>query len=131
MSAMSESPDVERLHRTWQALAEGDLGAMEAALASDARWRAIEDGPWNCENRQAIIEVMGRNLETGLRGRIEETIQDGERIVVAFRPEQPFQGERPLDDGIAYVVVTMRDGQIVEMKGSADRANAISYVQTG
>jgi hypothetical protein len=29
------------------------------------------------------------------------------------------------------VVVTMRDGQIVEMKGCADRANAISYVQTG
>jgi hypothetical protein len=98
---------------------------------ADARWRAIEDGPWNCENRETIIEVMGRNLETGLRGRIEETIQDGERIVVAFRPEQPFQGERPLDDGIAYVVVTMRDGQIVEMKGCADGANAISYVQTG
>lgn len=98
---MSVSPDVELLHRTWQALAEGDLGAMEAALASDARWRAIEDGPWNCENRQTIIEVMGRNLETGLRGRIEETIQDGERILVAFRPKQPFQGERPLDDDIA------------------------------
>lgn len=29
------------------------------------------------------------------------------------------------------MVVTMRDGQIVEMKGCADRANAISYVQTG
>ena len=50
---------------------------------------------------------------------------------MAFRPEQPFHGERPLDDGIAYVVVTMRDGQIVEMKGCADRANAISYAQTG
>jgi hypothetical protein len=106
---------------------------MEAALAlaSDAKWRAIEDGPWNCENRETIIEVMGCNLETGLRGRIEETIQDGERIIVALRPEQPFHGERPLDDGIAYVVVAMRDGQIVEMKGCADGANAISYAQAG
>jgi len=75
---------------------------------------------------------LDRYRRTGRQARlIEETIQDGERIVVAFRPEQPFQGERPLDDGIAYVVVTMRDGQIVEMKGCADRANAISHVQTG
>jgi hypothetical protein len=102
---------------------------VEAGFAADARWRAIEDGPWTCENRGAIVEVMTRNLANGLRGRINESRVRG--IVVAFRPEQSFPGGLPLDDGVAYVVVRMRDGLIVEMKGCADRASAIAYAQTG
>jgi len=100
-------------------------------LAPDAKWHAIEEGPWSCQNRRAIIDMLGRHVEGGLRGRIEETIQDGPRVVVAFRPEQPVGGGRPLDDGIAYMVVTIRDGKIVEMKGCADRTSAISYARTG
>ena len=74
---------------------------------------------------------MSRNLAGRLRGRIEETIQDGSRVIVAFRPEQPMQIDRPVDDGIAYMVVTIRDGRIVEMKGCADRSAAVSYAQSG
>ena len=88
----------------------------------------MEDGQL-CDGRKAIIDVMSRNIGGRLRGRIEETIQDGPRVVVAFRPEQPAQLDRPVDEGIAYMVVTIRDGQIVEMKGCADRAIALSYVQ--
>jgi hypothetical protein len=38
-------------------------------------------------------------------------------VIVAFRPEQPEQLDRPVDEGIAYMVVTIRDGHIVELKG--------------
>jgi hypothetical protein len=34
-----------------------------------------------------------------------------------------------LDQGIAYMVVTIRDGEIVEMQGCADRTAAMSYAQ--
>jgi ketosteroid isomerase-like protein/catechol 2,3-dioxygenase-like lactoylglutathione lyase family enzyme len=128
---MSDSPDVALVHRAWEPHTRGDLSVIEAALAPDARWRAVQDGPWNCENRRAILDVMKRNLANGLRGRIEETIQSGQRILVAFRPEQPWQGERPLDDGIAYIVLTMRDGKIIEMKGCVDRSSALTYMETG
>jgi hypothetical protein len=64
-----------------------------------------------------------------LRGRIEGTIQTGPRVLVAFRPEQPSDtGDRPLDDGIAYMVVTISDGKIIELKGCADRATAQAYL---
>jgi hypothetical protein len=52
-------------------------------------------------------------------------------VIVAFRPEQPAQLDRPVDEGIAYMVVTIRDGHIVEMKGCADRSAAVSYAQGG
>jgi hypothetical protein len=52
-------------------------------------------------------------------------------VIVAFRPEQPARLDRPVDEEIAYMVVTIRDGRIVEMKGCADRSAAVSYAQRG
>ena len=84
---MSESADIELLHRAWEAMSvDRDLSVLEGALASDAKWRGVNDGPWICEDRKMILEVMERNLTRGLTGQIEETIEVGERIVVAFRP---------------------------------------------
>jgi ketosteroid isomerase-like protein len=128
MNAMAESREVELLRRAWEAMAQGDLTVLEYTLAPDAQWHGIED--WQlCENRTAILDLMRRNLPGRLRGTIEETIQDGSRVIVAFRPAEPAQVDRPLDDGIAYMVVTIRDGQIIEMKGCADRAAAIAHSQ--
>lgn len=129
---MSESTDIELLHRAWEAMSgAGDLSVLEGALDPEAKWRGVEDGPWICENRKMILKVMERNLHGGLVGRIEETVEVGGRIVVAFRPDQPRNDGRPLDQGIAYVVVMMRDGRVVELKGCADRAAAMTYAQTG
>jgi ketosteroid isomerase-like protein len=129
---MSESTaDIQLLHRAWEAMSRaGDLSVLEGALDPDAQWLGVEDGQL-CENRKMILEVMKRNLPRGFAGRIEETVEVGGRIVVAFRPDQPRNDERPLDNGIAYVVVTMRDGLVVELKGCADRAAAMTYAQTG
>jgi ketosteroid isomerase-like protein len=128
MTAMGESPEIELVRRTWESLIQGGPEVLGEVLAPDAQWYGVEDGQL-CDGRKAVIDVMSRNLSGRLRGRIEETIQDGPRVIVAFRPEQPAQLDRPLDQGIAYMVVTIHDGQIVEMKGCADRAIALSYVQ--
>jgi ketosteroid isomerase-like protein len=125
---MGESPEIEVVRRAWEAMIEGGPEILGDVLAPDARWYGVEDGQL-CDGRKAIIDVMSRNLAGRLRGRIEETIQEGSRVIVAFRPEQPARVDRPLQEGIAYMVVTVRDGHIVEMKGCADRAIALSYVQ--
>jgi ketosteroid isomerase-like protein len=128
---MSESTDIELLHRAWEAMSgAGDLSVLEGALYPDAQWLGVEDGQI-CENRKMILTVMKRNLIRGFAGRIEETLEIGGRIVVAFRPDQPRYDGRPLDQGIAYIVVTMRDGRVIELKGCANRAAAMTYTQTG
>jgi len=132
MNTMSDSPEVELLHRAWGAMTGGDFSVLKDSLAEDAKWRSVDEGPTNCEGRSTIIEVMRRNLQGRLRGRIEETIQTDSRVIVAFRPEQSSgAGSRPLDDGIAYMVVTISDGKITELKGCADRAAAVIYAQSG
>ncbi|MGH2853582.1 MAG: nuclear transport factor 2 family protein [Solirubrobacteraceae bacterium] len=127
---MNETHEVELLRRAWEAMAQGNLTVLEHTLAPDAKWHGVEDGQL-CGNRTAILNVIGRNLPGRLRGRIEETIQDGPRVIVAFRPEQPAQVDRPLDQGIAYMVVTVRDGKIIEMKGCVDRTAALAYSHSG
>jgi ketosteroid isomerase-like protein len=127
---MGESPEIELVRRAWDALTAGRLEVLDEVLAPDARWYGVEDGQL-CDGREAIIDVMSRNLAGRLRGRVEEAIQDGSRVIVAFRPEQPAQLDRPVDRGIAYMVVTVYDGYIVEMKGCADRSVAVSYARSG
>jgi ketosteroid isomerase-like protein/predicted enzyme related to lactoylglutathione lyase len=130
MSVINESPELALIGRLWAAVSGGDLSVLEQELAADARWRAVTDGPWNCEGREAIIDTMRRNLVGRVRGTIEEMIQDGPRVLVAFRPEAPLpNSERPLDDGIAYMVVTIRNGKVVELKGCANRAAATAYLE--
>jgi ketosteroid isomerase-like protein len=122
------SRDLEELVRqTWESLSRRDLRALEAVLAPDARWRAVEDGPWNCENRAAILEVMGHNLAHGLSGRVEEVIELDDRAIVAFRPDRQDPEGWPLDEGIRYLVLTTHAGLITEMKGCIDRRTALAY----
>jgi ketosteroid isomerase-like protein len=132
VTTISDSPEIELLHRAWEAIRSGDFVVLEDSLAEDALWRSVEEGPTNCEGASTIIEVMSRNLAGRLRGSIEETIQTGPRVLVAFRPEQPSDaGNRPLDAGIAYMVLTVSDGKITELKGCVDRTAATIYAQTG
>jgi ketosteroid isomerase-like protein len=127
---MGESPEIELVRRAWDALIAGGPDVLGEVLAPEAQWYGVEDGQL-CDGCKAIIDVMRRNLAGRLRGRIEETMQHGPRVIVAFRPERPAQLDRPVDEGIAYMVVTIRDGHIVEMNGCADRPAAVSYARSG
>jgi hypothetical protein len=58
---MSESTDIELLHRVWEAMSgAGDLSVLEGALDPEAQWLGVEDGQI-CENRKMILAIMKRN----------------------------------------------------------------------
>jgi hypothetical protein len=120
--------DPQLVHRTWDALRRSDL-AVEAAFAPDAKWRAVEDGPHNCDSRAEILEAMKDSIAGGLSGRIEEVFDVAGRTVVAFRPTDDRARAWPLDHGMRYVVLSLRGGLITEMKGCADRRAALLYAE--
>jgi ketosteroid isomerase-like protein/catechol 2,3-dioxygenase-like lactoylglutathione lyase family enzyme len=128
---MDDSQELELVRSVWEATTRGDLSTLESALAEDARWRTVWEGPTNCEGRSTIVETIGRNL-AGVRGSIDEMVQAGSRVIVGFRSERPPDAaDRPLDNGLAYMVVTIAGGKITELKGCVDRASAIRYAETG
>jgi ketosteroid isomerase-like protein len=116
---------------TWAALAGGDIEPLEAVLAPDARWRAVHDGPWNCDGARAIVEVMTRNLANGLSGAVDDAFTVGDRVVVAFRPDHHDNDAWPLDDGIRYVVVSTAGDLVTEIKGCLNREVALAYAAAG
>jgi ketosteroid isomerase-like protein len=123
--------DTERFVRDiWTAIASGDLAPLEAALSPEAKWRAVEDGPWNCKNRSMILRVM-RNRRRELGGDIDSVSDLGDRIVVGFRPTTHSPDSWPLDNGVRYVVLTLRDGLVIEMKGCIDHRTALEYAGAG
>jgi ketosteroid isomerase-like protein len=123
--------DIELVTRLWESVQAGDLDALEAVLAPGARWIPAVEGWAECPDRRTILEVMRRNRSQGaMRGELAELIPHGDRLVAGFRPGRTVPNERPLDDGIAYIVVTVRDGVITELKGCADRAAALSYAES-
>jgi ketosteroid isomerase-like protein len=129
--AARSGSEIDLVRRCFQALIQGDYAVLEASLAEDAKWRTVEEGASNCEGRATIIGIMRRNLGGRLKGEIEGAVQDGTRVIVGFRPERPSDAEgRPLEAGLAYMVVTIQDGQITELKGCADRAGATAYART-
>jgi hypothetical protein len=113
----------------WDARSHGDLAPLEVALVPEAKWRAVEDGPWNCESAAAIVAVMRGQLADGFSGRIEDAFEAGERVIVAFRPDRHDPGMWPLEDGIRYLVVSFAGDRVSELKGCAGRAAALAYAE--
>ncbi len=130
MTSISKSPQIELLRRCFDAWSERDYKRLEHALASDARWLPAVPDAEACQGRATIIEVMSRNSAGRPRGEIAEMTQCGSRVLVGFRPAaHATPQERPLDQGIAYLVVTLGDDQITELKGCRDRASALQYAE--
>jgi ketosteroid isomerase-like protein len=120
---------VQIVRDAWEAVERGDLDAIEAVLAPDAKWRGVEDGPWNCEDRSMILNALTRDVLDGYSMHLEDAFERNERVIVAIRPDARKQSTWPLEDGIRHLVVTAGDGVITEMKGCADRREAIDYAE--
>lgn len=56
-------------------------------------------------------------------------IGHGARIAVAFRPAGATPPERPLQEGLAWVVVTVAGERISELRGFASRAQALEWAR--
>jgi ketosteroid isomerase-like protein len=122
--------NAEFVRGTWDAIADGDLDVLESVLTPDARWLAVEDGAWNCENREMILAAMRHNVEGGLPGTIEEVLDVGpERVLVGFRPDHHGPTAWPLDEGVRYLVLSLRGERVSEIKGCATRVAAVAYAE--
>jgi ketosteroid isomerase-like protein len=119
------------VREAWAAVLVGDLAPLGAALAPDAVWRPVVEGPWNCESRTAIVNAMSYMVTKGLTGSIDDVTDVGDRVVVGFRPDHHAPQAWPLDNGVRYLVATVSDGLVTELKGCATQAAALAYAAAG
>ncbi len=107
--------DTALLRRAWAAFARGDVAAATDALHPQVRWYAAgdPDGEGSCHSREDAAAFLQRALADGLTAELLDVRDAGDRLVAVIHTHAPPEWERSEDPH--GELVTIRDGQIVEM----------------
>ena len=55
---MTEASGTDVIERGLAAWSRGDLDALEAILDPAVTLRAMQPGPWDCQNREAVMQLL-------------------------------------------------------------------------
>jgi ketosteroid isomerase-like protein len=97
----------------------GELGPVEAALAPDVNWFAVEPDQGACRNRDEVLRRLGELVDQGEKFELDELVQAGDRLAVA---------SRDTDGSHWWWLFTVRDGKVVRMDDQPDRETALPAV---
>jgi len=112
------------------AFAAGDLGALEALLASDVELLWYEPGNWDCHGRDEVTALFRqRQAEGQLRPYPVRIDPVNERTVVVSEAE-PGTRRGPEPYPVA-TVVTIDGGRIVRMRQYRTREDALRHASGG
>lgn len=107
--------DAELVRDAWNAFARGDVDAALAVMDPNVRWHGAGDGEHEagCHGREEVLAFIRQALADGVTAELLDVRPVGDRLVTVVQTRVPPEwGERPEPHG---EVVTVRDGQIVEM----------------
>lgn len=120
----------------YQAYSQGDMTGMLALIHPDLEWTyldpAVADSePQTCHGRPQLLHALQRQADSGLTSQVEELASAGDQVmVVVHTPGLDQRRARPADDR-NYLVLTLRDGQVVAMRACRDRAEAAARAGLG
>lgn len=107
-------------------LEAADLDAYADLLDSGVRWGLPGDPVPPCRNRAQVLAWYRRGREAGTRARVVETVVAGDKLLVGLKvardsaPDAAAESDR-------WQVLTVRDGQIIDITGFGDRAEAAAW----
>ncbi|HEV3228687.1 MAG TPA: nuclear transport factor 2 family protein [Solirubrobacteraceae bacterium] len=121
---MSES-NAELARLGFEAIARGDLDAIEDLLDREVQWHGGHPGPWSCHNREDALDFIRQARSNGRVGELVDVIEAGERVVVVMRPPGALADSA---DELRANVTTFRDGKVVEMQAYPSVSAALQAV---
>jgi RimJ/RimL family protein N-acetyltransferase/ketosteroid isomerase-like protein len=117
----------ELARRVAAALEAGDLTAFRDLLHPAARWGPPGHPAPPCRSREDVLSWYRRARDSGARARVAEAVVSGDRILVGLKviPAPVAVGHG--GDHDRWQVLTVRDGQVAEIVGFDDRAEAAAW----
>jgi uncharacterized protein len=128
--------NVTMVRTAYEAYARGDLPALLSVVDPDLEWTYLDPNiphpePQVCHGRVELERALGGLAEHRFRAELEEVAGVGDRVMVCVRiPGLDAQRGRAGDDR-SYVVLTIRDGRIVQLRDCRDREEARSLAGLG
>jgi ketosteroid isomerase-like protein len=127
------SDENETLVRTaYEAYAQGDTTSLLALVHPDLEWTYLDPAfpdpePQTCHGRPELAWALERQARSGLTSRLEEVICHGDKVMVVVHTPG-VDGHRARQAGDRnYLVLTLRQQQVVAMRACRDRAEAAAF----
>jgi len=110
------------------ALDSADLAAIGELLHPDVRWGAPGDPEPSCRNRAQVLAWYRRGRDAGVRARVAEVVAHGDKILVGLTVAgRAGADEKAGAESDRWEVLTVGEGQIVDIRGFDDRGEAADY----
>jgi ketosteroid isomerase-like protein len=117
--------------RWLDALRSGDLAALEEILAPSVVWRGVVPDAI-CHDRDEVIALLREQIAEGLPDVYAVECVAGESsFAVGYRATDLTEVAGEPLPGQIWNVMTIRDGEIVEMKDFAQRNDALRAAEAG
>jgi ketosteroid isomerase-like protein len=81
-------------------------------------------GPWDCHDREQVLETFRCQYDHGVRANFGEPIEAGDKVILDVRPYRQDEHGNKTGDRL-WQVLTMRDGKIIRIQDSTDQATAL------
>jgi ankyrin repeat protein len=97
-----------------------DLDLLGSLLHPQVRWTGL------CKDRTQVLDWYRAVLAEGIEASVRSVEVDRDAVVLGLAVSRRAQGARPAPPQPLYQVFTVRDAQIVEIRGYPDRGSALT-----
>ena len=131
------SEDNEALVRkAYEAYGRGDVTRLLELVHPDLEWTYLDPSvenpqPQVCHGRDQLAWALGRQAERGVNSELEEIDAYGDKVMVVVHTPGLDQHRAWPGHDRNYLVLTLRQGQVVAMRAFQDRDEARSFTSEG
>jgi ketosteroid isomerase-like protein len=131
------SEDNEALVRSaYEAYGRGDVARLLELVHPDLEWTYLDPSfadpqPQVCHGRDQLAWALGRQAGRGVSSELEEIESCGDKVMVAVRTPGADQHRAWQGNDRNYLVLTLRQGQVVAMRAFRDLDEARSFTSEG
>jgi ketosteroid isomerase-like protein len=131
------SEENEALVRSaYDAYGQGDVTKLLELVHPDLEWTYLDPGsdnplPQVCHGRDQLARALGRQADRGESSELEEIVCCGDKVMVAVHTPGADQHRAWPGNDRNYLVLTLRQGQVVAMRAFRDPDEARSFTSEG
>jgi ketosteroid isomerase-like protein len=125
---MSEENEI-LVRAAYEAYDRGDMTAMLALVHPDLEWTYLDPAfadpePQTCHGRHQLMQALERQASGGLTSHIEEITSRGDKVLVVLHTPGLDQRRAWSAGDRNYLVLTLRQQQVIAMRACRDRDEA-------
>ncbi len=120
----------------YEAYGRGDVTRLLELVHPDLEWTYLDPGfenpqPQVCHGRDQLAQALGRQAGRDVHSELEEIGSCGDKVMVAVHSPGADQHRAWKGNDRNYLVLTLRQGQVVAMRAFRDLDGARSFTSEG